>query len=187
MTEQTASAALTRYPCARLPECAWLWANTALREELRASCLDPEALRTRAREMVTLHVLGRVPYRGGGSEFMMGLLNKGYSREGVAQALADAWLAGRDTFDLPRCSRWAWVHTLWGRLLLALLLTFVLLGMGMKTMARINPEVDVYLLAFPPLLAIVGFVVMLPVYQILKRVLDGLQRREPADRERASP
>lgn len=43
-------------------------------------------------------------------------------------------------------------------------------------MARTHPLVDAYLLAFPPLLAIIAFAVMFPVFQgvkVVKRLLLG--------------
>lgn len=101
-----------RHSRSRLPESDWLWSQTAMREELRQAAPDGQELRARARGLVELHVYKRMAYRGSGAAFVAGLLRQGHSRDAVAQALADAWLQGSDTFALPQASRWAWAHTL---------------------------------------------------------------------------
>lgn len=182
------SGPMTKYPCSSLPECAWLWSNGEMRDELLAATQDAQARSARARELVTLHVLKRIPYRGGGSAFLLGLLNKGYTREAVAQALAEAWLAGHDHFELPRRSRWAWMHTLWAHLGVSLVVTTALMVLALKVMAHTYPLVDAYLLTFPPLLAIIAFALIFPVFQIVKHLLgEGTSAPAPDDKVRAGP
>jgi hypothetical protein len=171
MTNQKIEFVTDRYPISLLPECAWLWSNTDLRDRLHTDTHDAHELSERANELVSLHIFGRIPYHGGGSEFLRTLLSKGYTREAVAQALADAWLAGCDHFELPRQSWWGWVHTFWGQLLLSFFLTIVLVGLAMKIIAAISPQIDLYLIAFPPLLSIVSLLVLTVVYLLISSLI----------------
>jgi hypothetical protein len=167
MSNQKIESAIDRYQITLLPECTWLWSNTDLRDRLRVNIQDAQELSARANELVVLHVFSRIEYLGGGSEFLLTLLRKGYTREEVAHALADAWLAGCDHFRLPRKSRWAWVHTFWGKLVLSFFMTIGLIGFSMRILVRISPKIDLYLMAFPPLLSIVGLVVLTVVYRFM--------------------
>jgi len=171
MTGVKTKSGLNRYACSRFPECAWLWAHSGLRDEVRTSSPDAEKQVTRAQDLVRLHVLGRVPYRGGGSEFLASLLRQGYSRESVIEALADAWQAERDHFELPRRSRMTWIHTLWARLLISLLITAWLVGVGVKYLAHVNPELDRYLITIPPLLSFVALPVLVVVFLVVNWLL----------------
>jgi len=171
MTNQKIKSASDRYPISLLPECAWLWSNTDLRDRLQTDTLDTHELSERAKELVSLHVFRRIQYHGEGPEFLRTLLSKGHTREAVAQALADAWLAGCDQFELPRQSRWGWVHTFWGQLVLSFLMTIVLVGLAMKTIAGISPKIDLYLMAFPPLLSIVSLLVLTVVYLLISSLI----------------
>lgn len=150
-----------------------------MRNELKANNPDEKVLRLRAQELVALHVLGRVPYRGGGSEFLGSLLRKGHTRERVVQALADAWLAQRDHFELPKRSRMAWLHTLWARLLISLLITVWLIGMGIKFLAHVKPEIDQYLMTIPPLLSIVALPVLIVVFSVVNWLLGLWNPKDP--------
>ena len=171
MTNQKIESATDRYPISMLPECAWLWSNTDLRDRLHTDTHDAHELSERAKELVFLHVFRRIEYLGGGSEFLRTLLSKGYTREAVAQALADAWLAGCVHFELPRQSRWGWIHTFWGQLVLSFLMTIVLVGLAMRIMAVISPKIDLYLMAFPPLLSIVSLLVLTVVYVLISSLI----------------
>jgi|LauGreDrversion4_2_1035121.scaffolds.fasta_scaffold790412_1 hypothetical protein len=171
MNNQTIDSKMDKYPISMLPECAWLWANTDLRDRLRANTQDARELSVSAKDLVVLHVLGRIEYIGGGSDFLLTLLRKGYTREEVAHALADAWLASCDHFRLPTKSRWAWVNTFWGKLVLSFFMTIGLIGFSMRILARISPKIDLYLMAFPPLLSIVGLVVMTVVYRFISLLM----------------
>jgi hypothetical protein len=171
MTNQKNESATDRYPISLLPECAWLWSNTDLRDRLLTYTLEAHESSERAKELVSLHILGRIPYHGGGSEFLRTLLSKGYTREAVAQALADAWLGGFHHFELPRQSRWSWVHKFWGQLVLSLFMTIVLVGLAMKIIADISPQIDLYLMAFPPLLSIVSLLVLTVMYLFISSLI----------------
>lgn len=171
MTNKKIEPATDSHPISLLPECAWLWSSTDLRDRLHTDTHDAHELRERAKDLVSLHVFRRIEYLGGGSEFLRTLLSKGYTREAVVQALADAWLAGCDHFELPRQNRWSWVHTFWGQLVLSFFMTIVLVGLAMKIIADISPQIDLYLMAFPPLLSIVSLLVLTVVYLLISSLI----------------
>lgn len=167
--------AVIGFSCSQLPEFDWLRQQTALKTELLQKHFgsnDPAKARLdEAIELVDLHVFKRMNYRGDGHAFVNRLMHKGYSSEQIAQALAQAWLNGLNKFELPRRSRWQLVHKLWAQLLFSLVVSIGLLALSLKIIRHSHPTAMVYLLAFPPLLGIVGFCLLFPVLWLVKRLV----------------
>ncbi len=163
------------FSCSLMPEFEWLQLHSKLRNDILSSH-EGQADRLQAQlkdamAMVELHVFQRMNYRGHGHAVLNRLLNKGYAREQITQALSLAWLNEQDHFELPKRSPWLWVHSLWSQLLFSLTVSISMLGMGLKLLRHSHPAVAVYVLSLPPLLGIAGFALLFPVLWLLKKLL----------------
>jgi hypothetical protein len=159
------------YPCSDLPEFAWLEQHPQLKSEILQRFEGEDAQLREATRLVKLHVFKRIPYRGSSARFIAGLQMQGVDADALARALAQAWLLGSDEFTVPRKSWIAELNSTWMRLLVSLAMALLILVTGMRVLRHVNRELDLYLLAIPPLIAIIGFALTALIFVVWSRVL----------------
>lgn len=165
---------MASYRCSDLAEFAWLLSHPQIRSEILQGVEGEGAQLQAAIRAVELHVFKRIPYRSDGARFVMRLRHQGCGHEALAQALALAWLQGSDEFWLPR-KRWhERLVSTWTLLGISLVLALLLTLFGMQALRQLSPEVDLYLLAFPPLLALIGFPLTGVIFMLLQKGVDVL-------------
>ena len=142
--------------------------------EIKEQHPHTEKLLQVATYLVKLHLTKRIAYRSASNNFMAKLLQQGVSRELFARALAQAWLNGQDSFEVPRRSRWLLVHSMAVHLVLALGVAISIISVSIRVLRHVNPELDTYLITIPPLLAMLGSVLTAMAYMGITRLVSLL-------------
>lgn len=177
------------FPCAEIPEFAayrqQMFVKTALLEETNG---EREAFVARAMQTLDACVLG-APSRevGADKQLLKRLYHKGYARDDILRALAEAWYDESDTFSLPRRRFSALLDSgwfLWGLpLVLAL---FVLLEL-IDLLRHHYPGQAGLALWFAPVLGMLGFAIAAVLHGLIKGVIAVLERLAGAGRQAQSP
>lgn len=173
------------FPCAEIPEFAayrqQMFVKTALLEETNG---EREAFVARAMQTLDACVLG-APSRevGADKQLLKRLYHKGYARDDILRALAEAWYDESDTFSLPRRRFSALLDSgwfLWGLpLVLAL---FVLLEL-IDLLRHHYPGQAGLALWFAPVLGMLGFAIAAVLHGLIKGVIAVLERLAGAGRQ----
>lgn len=166
----TSSSRSKAYPCSHLPEYAWLAAQDGLRSELIQKHTDTALRHQEARTLVELHVLGKVRYGSESARFIATLRRGGVDKPVVADSLARAWLAGADEFEVPQQPRGHVLRQSWALVLVSMSVALVTLVATVFWLRKVNPDLELYFLALPPLMGLVGYAVAAAVFTFLRRM-----------------
>jgi uncharacterized integral membrane protein len=158
------------YPCSQIPEFDWLVSQKQLKAEILQKFEREDQQLEEAIRLVNLHVIKRIPYRSQSGLFIARLKQQEIKQNDIVNALAQAWLQESQEFRLPKKKWQDFVKSTWVLLIISFILSLLLLILGVKIIRHINPELDAYLLAFPPLLAIVGFFLVSIIFALLYRL-----------------
>jgi len=161
------------YACANFPKYATMRALQTLKDDLLRETGGGEAFVARAAKAIRLHVLSTVPYRGPSAEFLHKLHRLGYDDEALARALARAWLDDVDHFMLPRVRKRDQIRTTKSLLAISLALALVTTIAMLLTLRHVYPEWAEGLLAFPPLMGMMGMGIAAAVFWILIKLFSN--------------
>lgn len=161
---------LRLYNCSSIPEFSWL----ASQEHLRAGILRRESSASErmreAQALVDLHVLGKIRYSDDTARFIGQLRRQGIGRDALLAALAQAWLDGRDQFEVGVQPRWRGLLGTPALVAASLLVALSSLALTSLWLWRTHREMESYLLALPALMGIAGYGLTVAVYMLLRRI-----------------
>ena len=158
------------YPCAKLPRFEELRAQSELTEALLRETQGGEAFIARAAQAITTHVLQTQPYMRSTSSSLLDKLGRHYHSEQISRALARAWLDRADRFFLPRRRLRDRLASTQSLITISILLALAIVIALTVALRYVNPKEAAVLLAFEPLLAIIGVAVAVAIFWALRQL-----------------
>lgn len=180
MSKVSTQQELLRHSCAELPEYLAFTGQSWRKQKLIEETGGGERFVEQAVPLLRKHVLQTLRYGSTSSQFIHRLRNAGASDDALARALARAWLAGQDYFELPRARTRDMFRGTPALALYSVLIMIAVLVSSIGYLRHARPHWAETMLAFPPLLALLGAAGAIPIFALLRAIVPrGRASRDP--------
>jgi hypothetical protein len=161
---------MVTYPCAKIPKFDELRAQSELKEALLHETRGGDAFVARAAQVILVQILQGQAYLHATRGSLPDALHRHYNNEQIAHALARAWLDQADHFLLPRRRLRDRLGSTKSLITISILLALAIVITLTLTLRYIYPKEVAGLLAFEPLLAIIGVAVAVAIFWVLRQL-----------------
>ena len=166
---------MNTYPCAQIPKFDVLRAQSELKEALLRETRGGDAFVARAAQVILVQILQGQPYLNSTRGSLSDALRRHYSDEQIAHALARAWLDQADQFLLPRRRLRDRLGSTKSLIAISILFALAIVVTLTLTLRYTYPKEAAVLLAFEPLLAIIGVAVATAIFWALRQLRGWLR------------
>lgn len=122
-----------------------------------------------AKNIVKVHLISTLKDDLNGFTLYKKLLNLGYQADEIIEAIAIGWLDGHEYIILRDINEPFYSGRVFRNLMLPLLITIAALILVMLVAYENHSEIFMDIMAFPPMVGVVGFVLFLIIYRLTKK------------------